>query len=47
MTRLDANAVARQVEMILGRLTCLATLPQVAAGFLPHLVGGRISAAAL
>jgi len=47
MTRLDANAVARQVEMILGRLTSLATLPQVAAGYLPHLVGGRISAAAM
>jgi signal transduction histidine kinase/HD-like signal output (HDOD) protein len=47
MTRLDANAVARQVEMILGRLTCLATLPQVAAGFLPHLAHGRIGAAAL
>jgi signal transduction histidine kinase/HD-like signal output (HDOD) protein len=47
MTRLDANAVARQVEMILGRLTSLATLPQVAAGFLPHLAHGRFPIAAM
>ncbi len=47
MAQMDTNAVARQVEMILGRLSGLPTLPQVAAGTLPHLVGGRMSIAAL
>ena len=47
MARMDANAVARQAEMILGRLSSLPTLPQVAAGILPYLVGGRVSTAAI
>ena len=47
MTRVDQNAVTRQVEMILRRLGSLSTLPQVAVGYLPHLMEGRINTAAL
>jgi len=43
----ENHAVARQVELILRRLDSLSTLPQVAAGFLPHLADGRVNTAAL
>ena len=42
-----ANAAARQVELVVRRLTSLSTLPEVAAGFLAHLVSGSFSVAAL
>ncbi|HEV56693.1 MAG TPA: HDOD domain-containing protein [Phycisphaerales bacterium] len=43
----ENHAVARQVELILRRLDSLSTLPEVAAGFLPHLAEGRVNAPAL
>lgn len=39
--------MTRQVEMILRRLGSLSTLPQVATGYLPHVMEGRINTAAL
>ncbi|MBN1124041.1 MAG: HDOD domain-containing protein [Sedimentisphaerales bacterium] len=47
MAKSNRNAVTRQVEQIIRRLGSLSTLPEVAAGFLPHLTNGRINTPAL
>ena len=39
--------VARQVELIIRQLTTLSTLPEVAAGFLSNLAGGKVNSAGL
>ncbi|HEG44358.1 MAG TPA: HDOD domain-containing protein, partial [Phycisphaerales bacterium] len=41
------TAIARKVELIIRKLDSLSTLPQVAAGFLPHITGIQTDPAAL
>ncbi len=41
------TAVARKVELIIRKLDSLSTLPQVAAGFLPHITGAHTDPSAL
>ncbi|MCK5173982.1 MAG: HDOD domain-containing protein [Planctomycetes bacterium] len=47
MAKSAKTNAARQVELVIRRLNSLSTLPEVAAGFLAHLVSGSFSVAAL